>query len=210
MITLRKLAWQFIDDIKGDGITTDSRLDEREIILKIRQILNEVMVLKYFEKYQEGDRSAITLYISTYQLTILHDSVLNRAYVTLPEFYASLPYNRGVHRIFLKEDIDSDNFKDVVISHHPGVSANLRAGNVAGIIYGYLEGLNVVFRNISVEPDDEPTSAFVQLIISAPDQIGLNDPLPIIPEQQSEVLKRLMASYRPTPQDLAINANQNL
>ena len=54
MITLRKLAYLFIDEVSGGGKTTDSKLDERDVILKIRQILNEVMALKYFEKYQKG------------------------------------------------------------------------------------------------------------------------------------------------------------
>ena len=205
MVTLNQLASQFIDDISGQSKTTDSRWDVREVVLKIRQLLNEVMVLNYFGKYQEGDRSAITQYISTYKLTLQNDSDLNRAFVTFPEGYVSLPYNRGVHRVFLKRD--DENYKDVVISHNPGVGQNIKAGNVPDVIYGYLEGLNLVFRNLSVEPDDEPLTVVAQLIIAAPDSIGLNDPLPVVPEQVSEVMKRLMAMYRPTPIDLAINGN---
>lgn len=206
MITLRKLAYLFIDEVSGGGKTTDSKLDERDVILKIRQILNEVMALKYFEKYQEGDRSAISMYISTYSLPVLHDTDLNRAYITLPEFNASLPYNRGLHRMWLKSDNDQ---KDIVISHHPGIGGRIRAGQVADIIYAHQEGLSVIFRNMAVEPDEEPETIITQLIIAGPDSIDKNDPLPIIPEQQAEVLRRLTASYRPTPQDLVINANQH-
>jgi len=206
MITLRKLAYQFIDDVSGGGKTTDSKLDEREVILKIRQILNEVMALKYFEKYQEGDRSAISMYISTYSLTVHHDTDLNRAYIALPEFNASLPYNRGLHRMWLKSDNDQ---RDIVISHNPGISSRIKAGQVAGVNYAHQEGLKVILRNIAIEPDKEPETVITQLIIAGPDSIGKNDPLPIIPEQQSEVLKILMAFYKPTPQDLVINGNQH-
>jgi hypothetical protein len=68
----------------------------------------------------------------------------------------------------------------------------------------------MVFRNVFLDPDEDPQDAFVQLIIAAPDVITLTDPLPIIPSQQSEVLKRLMAFYRPVPQDLKINANASV
>lgn len=204
--TLSSLAWLFIDDVSGQGRTTDSRLDPRDIILKIRQLMNEVMDLKYFEKYNDGDRGAITLYISTYKLTMQHDADLNRAYVIIPDFYKTQSYNRGIHRAWRKEFPDND----IVISHHPQIGGNTRAGNVANIVYGFMEGFNLVFRNISVEPDDEPEIVVVQTIVAAPDAIGANDPLPIIPEQQAEILRRLMAMYRPTPQDLAINANQSV
>lgn len=206
MITLRKLAFQIMDDLSGGGRTTDSKLDEREVILKIRQALNEVMSLKYFEKYNEGDRSAISMYISTYKLTLLNDNDLNRAYITLPEFNASLPYNRGLHRMWIKSDPEQ---KDIVLSHQPGIGGRLRAGNVSGVIYAYQEGFSVILRNVSVEPGEEPETVVTQLIIAGPDSIGINDPLPIVPEQQSEVLKRIMAFYRPIPQDLAINGNKD-
>ena len=205
MITLKKLACQFIDDISGNR-TSDSRIDERDVILKIRQLMNEVMNLKYFEKYQEGDKSPISLYIYTYQLTMQHDTTLNRAYVTLPDFYATLPHNRGIHEIWRQEFPD----QSIILTHQPRVSRNLRAGNVADIIYAYLEGFNVYFRNISVEPDDEPETIIVQSVIAAPDSIGINDPLPIVAEHQSEILKRLMVIYRPAPIDLTPNANPNL
>lgn len=202
--TLRSLAWLFIDDISGNR-TSDSRLDEREVIIKIRQLMNEVMALKYFEKYQEGDKSPISLYIYTYQLTMQHDTILNRAYVTLPEFYATLPNNRGIHEMWRPEFPD----QSIILSHQPRTSRNLRAGNVADIIYAYMEGFNVIFRNISVEPDDEPEQIVIQIIIAGPDSIGINDPLPIVAEQQAEILKRLMAIYRPAPIDLTPNANPN-
>lgn len=207
MITLLQLAYQFIDDMSGGAQTSDSKLDERDVILKIRQIMNEIMVLKYFEKYQEGDRSAISLYISTYELTLEKDANRNITFVTIPEFYAQLPYNRGIHRAWLKQDSDEGEFNDIVISHQPAVSSKLRAGNVPGIKYGYLEGFKLVLRNVQF--DKTPQKAFIQLIIAAPDSIGINDPLPVVPEQQSEIYKRLMAIYRPVPQDLTNNANPN-
>lgn len=208
MTTLRSLAFQFIDDITGSQ-TTDSRLDERDVILKIRQILNEVMILSAIPRLKAGDGSAITQYISTYQLTINNDPLLNRAFVTLPEFYASLIYNKGIHRIFFQKDKIQDSYKDVVLSHHPSIGNNQRAGNLANVYYAYVEGFNIYFRNLVVEPKENPV-VVVQIIVAAPDSIGINDTLPIIPEQQSEVLKRLKMYYTPVPLDLVVNNNPNV
>ena len=205
MITLRSLAWQFIDDFSGGGKTVDSKLDERDVILKIRQIINEILPLQLYKNYAEGDVSGPAMYIATYELTLLNDADRNLAYITLPEFHTSLPYNRGIHRIYLKDD----PYRDIVISHQPGIGANLKAGNVAGINYGFQEGLKFILRNVSVEPDEEPKKVIYQPIIAAPDTIGINDPLPIIPEQQGEILKRLMIIYRPVPQDLTPNGNKD-
>jgi hypothetical protein len=205
-VTLRSLAYLFIDSVSGGNRTSDSRLDPQDVILRIRQLMNEVMALKYYEKYQDGDKSPISLYVSTYTLTMQHDTNLNRAYVTLPQFYATLSNNRGIHEIWRKEFPD----QSIIITQQPRVSRNLRAGNVADIVYAYVEGLNVIFRNIAVEPDDEPEDIVLQIIVAAPDSIGINDTLPIVAEQQAEIMRRLLAMYKPEPVDLAVNNNPNV
>lgn len=202
------MAWQFLDDISGQGVTKDTRFDEREIVLKIRQLMNEVLALKLFDKYNEGDRGALSIYIASYPLILQRDTANDRAYVTLPEFYTGLPYNRGIHRIFLKKK----QYKDIIISHNPGIGQNVGAGNVHGEFYAYIEGFTMVFRNIAIEPDtlDDDKTIVVQLLIAAPDKIAMDDALPIIPEQQNEILKRLMIQYRPTPQDPTNNGNKDI
>jgi hypothetical protein len=206
MITLRTIAWQFLDDISGGGVTKDTRFDEREIILKIRQLLNEVLMLSVFQKAQEGDRSAITTYISRYELLVVVDK--EKAYVTIPEFFTGQAYNRGIHRIFLKRD----PYKDFIISHNPGVSKNLGAGNVYGENYVFIEGYTMIFRNLKLpkSPTALDKTVVLQLIIAAPDSIGINDILPVLPEHQTEILKRLKAQYIPTPQDPTNNNNKDI
>ena len=198
MITLSKMAHQFIDDVSGGGRTADSKLDVREVVLKIRQLMNEVMALKFYDKYAEGDKTPISTYISTYTIAITTDS-LGRKCIVLPEFHADLPYNRGLHRLWLAAD---STMKDIVISHNPGIGGNIKAGKVFGINYAHQEGLNVILRSTSVSGN-----VIYQPIIAAPDTIGLNDALPIVPEQQAEILRRLMAIYRPIQQDLTPNGN---
>ena len=206
MITLRKLAYQYLDTVSGGGMTNDSRIDERDVIIKIRQLMQEVMALNYFGKYQEGDRSAVSMYIASYKLTPEFDKELKQCKIDIPEFYMSLPYNRGVHRAFF---IDKP-YKDFILQHNPGVSSNLPAGKVFGQNYAFLEGLKMVIRNVNQEPGTTLPKVVLQLIIPAPDSVGPDDPLPIIPEQQAEILRRLRAEWQPIPQDLVNNGNKDM
>lgn len=206
MITLRKLAYQYLDTVSGGGMTNDSRIDERDVIIKIRQLMQEVLALNYFGKYQEGDRSAVSTYIASYQLTPEIDKELKQTKVAIPEFYMSLPYNRGIHRAFF---IDKP-YKDFILQHSPGVSSNLPAGKVHGEVYAFVEGFKMVIRNVNQEPGSQLPKVVIQLIIPAPDSIGPEDMLPIIPEQQAEILRRLRAEWQPIPQDLVNNGNKDM
>lgn len=208
MITLRQMAYQFLDDVSGGGLTSDTRFDEREIVLKIRQLMNEVMPMKFYEKWNEGDRSAIAIYLSSYPLILENDADNDRCFVIMPEFCQGQPYNRGIHRMFLKKD----QYKDIVLDPNPGVTSNLPAGKLYGKKYAYQEGYKLVIRNMTLEPDitDEEKTIIIQLLIAAPDTIGLSDPLPILPEHQNEILKRLRALYLPTPQDLTPNGSKDI
>lgn len=208
MITLRAMAYQFWDDIGGQAISADTRFDEREIALKIRQIMNEVMPMKFYEQWNEGDRGAIDIYISSYELVLQKDTAFDRAIITIPDFFQGAPYGRGIHRVFLKKD----PYNDFVRSHNAAIGKNLPAGNVKGVNYYYMEGYTMVARNILLEPDDtdEDRKVIVQLLIAAPDKIGINDPLPILPEHQNEILKRLRAQYVPTVPDLTTNGNPTI
>lgn len=207
MVTLRQLAYQFWDDISGQGVTSDSRFDEREIVLKIRQLMNEVLPMKLYEKWNDGDRSAPSIYIVSYPLVLQADADNDRCVFNMPEFYQGLPYNRGIHRIFLKKD----QYNDFIINHNPGVSANLPAGNLFGKKYVYIEGLQGIVRAMTLEPDDtdEEKTIICQLLLAAPDKIAITAPLPIMPDQINEILKRLRAQYIPTPQDLTPDGNKD-
>lgn len=206
MVTLRTLAYQYLDTISGGGMTNDSRVDERDVIINIRQLMSEVLSLNYFQKYQEGDRSAVALYISTYKIQPDFDKELKQCVVSIPELYMSLPYNRGIHRAYF---IDKP-YKDFVIQHNPGVSSNLPAGKVSGVNYCHFKGFTMVIRNVNQEPGTTLPKVVLELIIPAPESIGVNDPLPIIPEQQAEILRRLRAEFQPIPQDLLNNGNKDI
>lgn len=192
MITLRQIAAQHMDRFSGGDVKTSSELSYQEIIFQIRQIANQVLKVQYYEKWKEGDRSATTQCIATYELTLQNDTVDGLAYVTLPEFYISLPYNRGVHRIFqraLKQGGEPTE-KEFTLMHTPSTSLKTRTARYPGMNYCWIEGYKVKFYNIFAEPD-KTNKLVTQVIVAAPDTVLENDALPIMPEIVPLILDRL-------------------
>lgn len=190
MITLRQIAVTHIDRFSGGDRKTGSELSIQDIVLKARGICNELLKTEYIGKMTEGDRSAITNCIATYQLTLLNDG--QSAYVILPDFYLSLPYNRGVHRIFqyAKKAKGEPTETDFTLAHFPAVNLKTRTARKPGLNMCWIEGYKLKFYKVYAEPDKTNTIN-VQLIVAAPDSIGEDDPLPIPPELVIRVYDRL-------------------
>lgn len=203
MITLRKLAWQYIDEMTGGRQSQDSTLDDRMVALEIRAILNELIKPEYYTKYAQGDRSAITQCIATYKnIPIKKDEDLDAFYSDLPEFYIALPYNKGVHSVIMADRRNQVPIP-LVRRNTPGVSYNTDVFQMIRKKSYYVEGLKVYYDSRDI--DTKKNKAIIKLIVAAPDSIGLDDPLPILPEHQAEVLRRLRQKVK-APIDI-INDN---
>lgn len=198
MITLRKLAHLFISDVSGGDQSKDSQIDEREVMLKIRQLMAEVLFLKQFEKLNSGDRSPITQYVASYDLSVADGDDFQTS--TLPEFYVGLPNNRGVHRVFEKDNPRND----FLPMRNPAVTQSLETARIKGLNYYYVEGLTIVYPRLN----NSITDVTVQLIIPAPDTITKDANLPILPEHQSQILRMLKEDYAYVPKDY-LNDNNN-
>lgn len=199
MITLRKLAALHISDVSGGDQSKDSQIDEREVMLKIRQLMSELLFLKLFEKYNDGDRSPVAQYIASYDVLIKTETIYR--YSDIPEFFITLPSNRGVHRLFEKDKPR----KDFIPLENPAVTQDLESANIYKNSYYYIEGMRIYYTKL-VNPNAKYVT--MQLIIPAPDTIGKDDPLPIIPEQQSEILRQLKGIETTVPKDY-LNDNNN-
>lgn len=205
MITLKQLAALHIDKYSGGMQGVDSPLFYRSTILKIRGLLNEILKIEVLQARNEGDRNGPVQYIASYNLTVTKTGGV--AKVTLPEFYLQMPYNGGIYRVFPK-DRRQGGF-DFVRTYNPGVSANTDAGNYAGHKNYWAEGRDIYFRKAFSEPNDD-LNVTVQIFVAAPDSIGENDVLPISPDQQMEILRRLDILVQSVlPQDKLNNQSPN-
>lgn len=205
MITLKQLAALHIDKWSGGMQGVDSNLHYRSTILKIRGLVNEILKIEVLHARNEGDRNGPAQYIASYDLTVEKTDGVAKA--TLPEFYIQMPYNAGIYRVFPRNRRQGGF--DFVRTYNPGVSANTDAGNYAGHKNYWVEGKVIYFRKAFSEPDDN-MDITVQLFVAAPDLIGENDLLPISPDQQMEILRRLDVLAQPiVPQDKLNNQSPN-
>lgn len=178
MITLQKIALEVIRLESGGDQSNDSQLSEEYIVLLVRQALNTLLAPRIYEKLSQDDRSALHLMVATYTVQVEGDNP--NKYLTLPDFYILLPFNKGINSIAPVED-PTDHF---IPRHNPGVSRGLPCADLDPDQYSYwTKGLKVYFDE---EMDLE--MVLVDLVIAAPDSILKTDPLPIYPEQQAPLI----------------------
>lgn len=187
MITLKQIASQHITRFSGGDRQNKSELSYQEVIFNTRSICNELIKPVYWEKSNEGDKSAITQCIASYELTLTND--VDCAFVTLPDFYIALPFNRGIWRVYQRalKAMGNPTGTEFTLVHNPSVSLKTRTARYAGINIAWVEAFKIKFYNLYAEPaGNNPNvpgtnKVIVQLQVMAPDSIGENDPLPILP-----------------------------
>ena len=209
MITLNQIADLMIHDLSGGIMSKDEaiKLDRRDIAMKVRSYLVPLLKGEYFSHLNEGSRSANTSIIATYELNLQTESGTGQKYLTIPEFYMSLPHNKGIHRIFVK----GGHFNDITIMKNPGISGALPHTKIKGEVFMYVEGMK-----IKAGPGFNMSSAnkfILQLLVPAPDTLADTDPLPILAEHVDDILTMLKKDYAPlaqVPVDTLNNQNPNI
>lgn len=202
MITPNNIADLFISDFSGGDQSKDSPLDRREVVLKIRSYIIPLVKGEYYNKWNEGDKSAISSIIASYELSLAKDDT-SQLYLTIPEFYMTLPYNKGVHRLYIK----GNPYNDFYLMHNPGISGNLPHTKIKNEQSCYIEG-----NKIKMGPGCTAKKAdkiVLQLLVPAPDSVGDDEALPILQEHVHEIMKMLRADFVPIPNDMANDNNPN-
>lgn len=201
MITLRKLARQIIDLESGGAQSIDSQLSEAYVILLCRQVSNKFLTQDLFARLSQDDRSTLPLMIATYEVEVEGENP-NR-YITLPEFYINLPFNKGIHGIAPVED--PTNF--FIPRQNPSVSYNLPCSDLEPEQFSYYaKGKKVFF-----DGEIDFAIVLVDLLVASPDDIAPDDVLPIFPEHQADliVMVRQIIANRPL-QDKILDSNADI
>lgn len=193
MITLKNFA----DLIKKEISATDSDvdIDERFIFLKVRQHMNEQFKLEVYNRRNMFDKSAIAQYIYTYPEQQVNSDGPYKS-ITLPDFYPSLPYNKGIYQICPSDDPHNPLIK----RNFPSVFNHLKAGKLQGLQGYWIEGLKVYFMKSLPHG-----KVIVKLLLPAPDAISDTDPLPITPEIQAEIVRRIKIELLNIPGEDLVN-----
>lgn len=197
MITVNQIAHQVRRDLTGGDTSKDSNFNIEYIKIRARQGLNKLLKLAIYEKRNNFDRSAVTQYIATYpNLDVEEDTDRGEPYLDIPEFYQSLPHNKGIYAV-----CPNDNHQEPLIRRNfQSVSYGLPCYHLEGKKGYYVEGMRIYF-----DKDFDDGKATLKLIVAAPDKFGDDDPLPILPEQQFDLIDMVKASMAERPLEDKIN-----
>ncbi len=188
MVTLRQIAQEALR-AENEGYA----------IRYARQASNTLLQPKIFERLSEDDRSMIELMIVSYEVDVEGENPSK--FITLPEFYMNLPFNKGLHAIAPIEDPTAH----MIPRHTPGISRNLPCADLdPGQISYWTKGLKVYFDGTELDLG----KVLVDLVVASPDSIGADDPLPIYAEMQYPLVMmvRQMLTNRPV-QDRILDNN---
>ncbi len=200
-ITIRKLAQEVIRLESGGDRSIDSQLSEGYVMQMVRQASNRFLKNMVLENLAEDDRSTLPLMVVRYEVNVAGTNP--NKYITLPDFYIHLPFNKGLRGVALVEDPTNEG----IPRHNPGVSRNLPCADLdPGQFSYYTEGLKVYF-----DDNFEYGKVLLKLVVASPDSIAADDSLPIYPEHQSDLILmvRQMIANQPI-QDKVLDNNADI
>lgn len=211
MITLQQIAALHIEQLSGGDKSKDSTLSYQIIIKRIRHSLANFVRPLIIERYNDDDRTVPTIFVVPYLLTLANDSL--GSYVDLPDYYMSLPHNRGVKRVTLRipSDTEPGEYSDneVIPTEFPEINRNTRAGRYPTHKKYYMQGLRMRLQSVYNEPGKPLPVLIIETVCPAPDSVSDSVPLPISPDMVSLVLKELMTTVGVVAQDKLNNEKEN-
>ena len=204
--TLGKLSTLVISTLVGGDQATESKIDRREVVLRLRGAINALIVQDYLRrKGMADDRTPSDMYLATYEVD-MKDGVGR-----LPDGYISLPFGGGITEVHPKNKVNTqfirENNRSVTgpLFARMGCCDDDEAEPITYDIEGY---------DITIDPDSKYANKtlIVKALKGAPDTIGINDPLPINPEHEFEAVNLVVQAMMPTvqiPTDMLDDQNPN-
>lgn len=207
MISVLKIAQQVIRKCSGGNQSKDSQLDRREVMLKVRQIMNEECKKSFFENYNLGEPGVEGVYVARYtNVDVLKDTNTNEEYSNIPSTYVALPNGRGIREVV---PVKSGCYPLIIRKHGAkGIFAMLPAGNLEGELGCWPEGNKLIYdRSLLAKGIKKVT---IKLAVAAPDSVAEDDDLPIDESAASSIVDKAVAFFiQQMPQDRTNNNDPN-
>lgn len=177
----------------------DEKIDQREVIIRIDQIVNAGAKAGIFESWNMGERAIDDQFTTTWDgrlnswLAITDVSDTGESYFTIPSNYVVLPKNGGIVQVYLEK-----NYFDPVAILSPAEASTIRntlAGNLEGRIGVYPRGGRMYFigrQNVG----SKYGGAGLQLVIRDASAIADDAPYPIDAAQEHLVIEQTVKWFR--------------
>lgn len=199
-ITVRKLAQECLRLETGGPVSDQSPWSEQYIMLLVRQAANSFLLPMVLDNMANDDRSTLHLLVVGYEVDVVGE--FDHRYLTLPDFYMRMPFNKGLKGIAPIEEPDNE----FIPRHNAAVSHNLPCGDAEQQDTYWTEGMRVYF-----DKPIELGKLLVKLVVAAPDSVLDDDVLPIYAEMQAPIIAavRQMMANRPIL-DKTLDGNPDL
>lgn len=207
MISILKLSQQVIRKVSGGNQSKDSQLDRREVMLKVRQIMNEEGKKSFFENYNMGEPGVEGQYVARYNnIDVLKDDTTNEEYSDIPSTYIALPNGRGIREVVPVKS----GCNPLVIRKHgaKGIYAMLPTANLEGELGCWPEGNKLIYDKSLLAKGIKKVT--IKLAVAAPDSVAEDDDLPIDEGAANTIVDRAVQFFiQQMPQDRTNNNNPN-
>jgi len=195
--------------LSGGDIPNDSPYLPAQVIAELINAIREDLKLEMLGRRAGGedDRTTITQYIATFfDIEVKEEKSTGRVYIDLPSSYSSLKHNKGIHAV---SDMRTPNHRMIPV-HNPGVTSHLPNVDLEQSNFGYYtEGQRIYWmRNIL---NEKIKKILLKLLVPAPDTLGNNDPLPLLPENVGRIIDVVVNRIlNRMPQDRLNDNNPNI
>lgn len=193
MATKKTYSDRIILGLQNSYPEIDFKIDEREVFLVVDDIVNAMAKQNYLDNWKiygaMADESFVTEWSGANSITVVDPADLP-SYIVLPAVPVALPMNGGILEVWP----DNYSFGSVKIMRHEDVrrTRNLMSGNLQEQLGGFPSNIiaqepRFVFNQINVGKNFAPTFG-VRLCIKNSSAVGLNDPFPLAPDIQQQVI----------------------
>jgi hypothetical protein len=192
------IAQDILNQLSNDKLNIDFRIDEREVFLKMDEVVNNMARKSFLENWQLSSAYLDELFISTWDgdnAIDVVDAEDQPSHLVLPAHWVDLPRNAGIQEIYPLER--GEYMQSVVIISHGDLRMyqNNPAGNMQGRLFGYPKGNLFIFGEENVGGKFGEKFG-VRLAVRDSSFIAANAPYPVPSDKLLELKTRLVIWFR--------------
>lgn len=200
-----RTKWSYVEEVmlelRDQFIGRDMQLDQREVLLKLDQLVNEFAKNGEIENWKRGYGDGIDdQFITSFEwLTVTDPTNKGNSYVQIPAHYTALADNKGIDQVYFKNDFSSSKkkyFDPVIIMSFKDIASyrNTMGSTLEGRIACYPRGGILYFDRGEINAKYGEIG--MRLVVRDSGAIDDNAPYPIPAEIEKRVINELVAFYR--------------
>lgn len=187
---------QCISELQNDYPNIDSKLDHREVILRIDAVVNELAARNFFDNWKFSGPGVDDQFVTTFPVTVQDRTDGKPSFFIFPANYIALPRNEGIVEVYpLKWNDENQSAVAVMSPEDYRKLLSNAAGNMQGRLSGYPKWPNFEFTTCEVAKK-YGSSFECRLAIRDSSQIADDAPYGIPADKENLVISTVVAWYR--------------